>query len=917
MPLVFKQPLILILLILIPAVILWSRKHAFPGLTSSRKIISITLRCIILALLVFSLAGLSIKKSVDEISTIFAIDLSDSITSRGKEQALNFVKDALASMGKKNTAGIVVFGADALVECYPSKNPELGYISSMPKTGLTNIAGALNLGSAMLPLDSRKHLVLLSDGNESLGDTNEAIKLLKLNNIRLSVVTLPSLNKNEVIMMSLKTPSVVRVGERFYATVKVESDVETEGNLQLFQDDEPVKSTVVRIEKGVNEYSFELEAKNNGFRKLKAQVEPRIDYWAENNEAHSITLVEGPPKIMVVEGADGESVNLIRALKSSSLNTTLIKPEDVPSKAASLAEYQAVVLVNVSAEQLGEEKMKAIKSYVRDTGGGLIAIAGDQSFGIGGYIGTPLDDALPVKSEIESRRHLPSVAVVLVVDKSGSMGQCHCSGDNRDTARSFEGGVSKIELAKIAAVGASKVLGKKDYFGVIAVDDRASWVVPLKKYDNKNRIPDMVGSLTASGSQVLEAGVEEAARQLKKNNAQIKHVILLTDGWTGMQGLDPIVRDMKRSGITFSAVAAGGGSSEFLKELAGVGGGRHYPMTTDWDIPKFITKETALISRPYVNQRVFYPKLVNPTQILKSIGDSGIPALKGYIATTPKGRSEITFVSDEGDPILSTWQYGLGTSVAWLSDSKNRWSSNWLSWERFDEFWSSVVRSCMPQKRSDDLIASTRQVGKDVVVSVSFKSDSAKAKSGAAITGKVARPDNSTDSIRLEETSPGKFEGRFEAAQKGTYLVTVSIKNRDGTTSNYTLGHVVSYSSEYRFREPNKALLTRLVSATGGRFLKSPDEAFAEDLPPYYSLREISNYLLLVVFLLFFFDIALRRITISKEDIKAAQAYVSSRWKALVSLPKVATSKPEKEEVISRLEEAKKRASRRWGKPGS
>jgi hypothetical protein len=340
----------------------------------------------------------------------------------------------------------------------------------------------------------------------------------------------------------------------------------------------------------------------------------------------------------------------------------------------------------------------------------------------------------------------------------------------------------------------------------VAVDNVASWVVPLKKYENKAVLDNMVGSLTADGGQVLEAGLEEAAKKLRKNKAQIKHVILLTDGWTGMDGLRPIISDMKRDGITFSTVAAGGGSSHLLEEFAKIGGGRYYPMTSDWDIPKLITKETALISRPYINQRTFYPKLANISPILKSIGDSGVPPLKGYIATTPKSRSEVIFVSDEDDPILATWQYGLGTATTWLSDAKNQWSSNWVAWDRFDEFWSSVVRSCMPQKKSEDLTASVQQSGKDAIVSVTLNRGSAVRKSGADISAKIARPDYSADTIQLEEVSPGKFEGRFEVSQKGTYLVTVSAKNRDGTTSNQMLGHAVSYSSEYRFREPNRAL---------------------------------------------------------------------------------------------------------------
>lgn len=912
MPVVFKEPLFLISLILVPIVGFWMSRHRFPGLPSRRKAVAITLRYLILVLVILALAGTSMRKPAQETSVIFAMDQSDSITSAGKNKSFDFVKQALAHMSSKNTAGIVVFGAESLIERYPSNDNTLGYLGSTPKTELTNIADALHLSTIMFPEDSKKHLVLLSDGNESLGNTGEVLDLLKLGNVRLSTVELPTLDKNEVIVTSLRAPSYVRKGESFSADVKVESDVKTRGQLQLLQDDIPISSTVVAIEKGLNEFSFDMEAESTGFKRIKVLLEPEIDQWPENNEAHAITVVEGPPSVLIVEGVAGEAESLTEVLKNSSLKATVIKPDEMPAKTAGLADYQVAILVNVSAEQMGEERMTALKSFVRDMGGGLVAVGGSQSFGIGGYSDTPLEEALPVKADIEGRRRLPSVAVVLVIDKSGSMGACHCSGENRETAQSFEGGISKVELSKVAVVQASKVLGKKDYFGVVAVDDAARWVVPLKKYADKGKVEDLVGSISADGGQVLEAGLDEAVKSLKKNKAQIKHVIMLTDGWTGMDGLRPIIEKMGRNGITFSSVAAGGGSSDLLQELADVGSGRYYPLTSDWDIPKFITKETALVSRPYINEHLFHPKLASLSPIVKSLGDTGIPPLKGYVTTTPKSRAEVIFISDEDDPVLATWQYGLGTAVAWLSDAKNQWSSEWVQWERYDEFWSSLIRSCMPQKRDSDIIANVQDAGKDALLSVSFKAGSKLQKTAAGITAQVANPDGSSSTVRLEELSQGTFEARFEASQQGVYLITVSVKKRDGSVSSQMLGHAVPYPSEYRFREPNKALLTRLVAATGGSFLTSPAEAFSTKLPPHYSLRDISEYLLLLAFVLFFFDIALRRITLSREDVHAAYAYIGALRGRLASFVGAKKTDIEEDATISRLEEAKKRASKRW-----
>ncbi len=39
--------------------------------------------------------------------------------------------------------------------------------------------------------------------------------------------------------------------------------------------------------------------------------------------------------------------------------------------------------------------MEYLQAYVRDLGGGLVVIGGPQSYGVGGYFETPLEETLP------------------------------------------------------------------------------------------------------------------------------------------------------------------------------------------------------------------------------------------------------------------------------------------------------------------------------------------------------------------------------------------------------------------------------------------------------------------------------------------------------------------------------------------
>ena len=52
---------------------------------------------------------------------------------------------------------------------------------------------------------------------------------------------------------------------------------------------------------------------------------------------------------------------------------------------------------------------------MRDFGVGLVCVGGDQTYAAGGYRGTPLEATLPVSMELDSKKVLPSGAVVLVM----------------------------------------------------------------------------------------------------------------------------------------------------------------------------------------------------------------------------------------------------------------------------------------------------------------------------------------------------------------------------------------------------------------------------------------------------------------------------------------------------------------------
>lgn len=379
--------------------------------------------------------------------------------------------------------------------------------------------------------------------------------------------------------------------------------------------------------------------------------------------------VGGVPRVLLVEGKPGEGQNLKEALAAAEVSAELVAPEAVPADLAGLGDYEAVVLLNVPAQALPVKAVANLPLYVRELGRGLVMIGGDRSYGIGGYSRTPVEEALPVYMDVRNREERPDLALVFVVDKSGSMDSCHCSGPNRQTAQFRQGGTPKVNIAKDAVVQASAVLNERDTVGVVAFDGNAHWVLPVQRGPTGEDIQSALAPVAPEGGTNVRAGLQAAEEALKNVDARIKHVILLTDGWSDGGDNTDIAQRMRDAGITLSVVAAGGGSADYLGQLAAAGNGRFYPVENMEDVPQIFVQETITAVGNYLVEEPFTPRYASPSPILEGL-DAGLPQLYGYNGTTAKETATTVLVGLDDAPLLAQWQYGLGRAVAWTSDAK-------------------------------------------------------------------------------------------------------------------------------------------------------------------------------------------------------------------------------------------------------
>jgi hypothetical protein len=448
-----------------------------------------------------------------------------------------------------------------------------------------------------------------------------------------------------------------------------------------------------------------------------------------------------------------------------------------------------------------------------------------------------------------------------------------------------ESGQPKVDIAKEAIMRAAGALGDQDFLGVVAFDNAARWAVKTQRLVDPSSLENAIGGIPAQGQTNLQTGVEAAYESLLKVDAKRKHIILLTDGWVHQTALLSKAKQMQQDGITVSVVAAGGGSARYLKELAQSGGGSYYPAADILMVPDFFLKETVTAVGRYIIEEQFYPLPGMNSPILANLDPTTLPPLYGYNGTTPKRTARLDLITPQGDPLLATWQYGLGRAAAWTSDVETRWATQWLTWEEFPRFAAQLVSWTLPAPKVEGLIASTRVEENRGVIELEISDQTGKPLNFLYTHATLVGPDLSVLESELAQTEPGHYRADLTLSQPGTYLIRVGVNDGDTSLGQAILGLVVSYSPEYRTSGTDLPFLRELARITGGRELAKPIAAFNHNLDAVTKVSDIWQPLLLIVALLFPLDVAIRRVMLGRSDYQKAADWLKNHlpWQNKIS----------------------------------
>jgi Ca-activated chloride channel homolog len=820
--------------------------------------LALVLRLTMASLLVLALIGVGWPQTVDRQATVFVADVSSSVQD-AQPQLSSFVSQALGVKRPDDAFAVVSTARTAAVEqgltqVVPASPVPLSD-AAVPADG-TDLAAGLRLGANLLPAGYRPRVVLLSDGQETSGNAVSQARLLQARGVEVDVVPLPSASGPEALVDSVAAPGVVHEGERFSIGVHLVSNTATDGTVRVYVNGQQVAEQAVSLERGGTDLAFAAQAPQTGLLDVRATLQANDDTVAQNNEARSVVEVEGPPSVLIVEQRPGEGSVIGAALSSTGMRVETRAVADLPDQIDVLGGYSAVVLADVAAQSLTPAQQTTLRAYVRDLGRGLLAIGGDTSFGQGDYIGTPLDDALPVRSSVRSHQDQGRVALLLVIDTSGSMAD-----------DIYKEGASKLEMAKQAAILSTQQLAPRDQVGVLTFDSSQHWTLPMTSVLGlgPTAVQDRLSPLSADGGTDVFPALSMAFDAIRQTDARYKHVILMSDGMSCCSGDYTGLQDrMRAANVTLSTIAIGGDADQqLLTQLAKGGDGRYYFAEHARDIPRLMTRETELATRGPVVEGAVTPRQVGVDAALTALAAGGLPQLGGYLVTTPKDLADVLLVSDAADPLLARWQYGLGRAVAWTSDLRGRWSDAWIQWPGTAQLFSELVGWTIAPAQGP-LRLSLRADAQTGHITVD---DTQAGATTGQIHVHVAQPGGEPLELDLTPTGPGRYEGNFPLGGAGTYIVRAD-EQRDGASVAAVEGGLpVSYPAEFRQVTADTQRLEQIARAGGGQVLAEPAAAFANDLAPITSPLPLQRILLAIAAVLLPIEIAIRRLRISPADV--------------------------------------------------
>jgi Mg-chelatase subunit ChlD len=822
----------------------------FVGRRGGMRKASIVLHSLLVVLLVVALADPLRPGTAAPPGLLVLVDASASMPAERVQEAWQTALRIASSHGPEHTT-LAAFG----------RNVAVATGSEMPTVdnSASDIAGALRLAGGLLGGSGR--VLLLSDGAATTAGAERVAVELRAAGIAVDTLALPADERPDARVAEIAVPAGLREGQSYRGEVIIVASAAMTATLRFGQEGEPGSEQPIQLRAGRNSIPFSATAGRSGVHRYSAALQV-TDAHVENNALERAVVVGPAPHVLVIERVPEGAARIRDMLEQGGVQSEARRPADLSSTLSELQRFDAIVLQDVPADDLSLDQQATLREYVRATGRGLLALGGTNSYGLGNYKGTPLEDVLPVDMQPPPRRERQSVALLLIVDRSASM----YGADPR---------TSKLEMAKGAAIAATQSLMPGDRVGVLVFDTSTDWIVPFTTIgDGRSlaQIQDDIARLQFGGGTDIYSALAEGLPELMAQTSATaaKHAVLLTDGrsYADDQGYEQLIAAARQAGATLSSIAIGDDAdTDLLKRLAERGAGRYHFAADPQDLPRLTLKETEIAREDPRVEGELQPQPhmladgeAHPT--MRGFVPRRIPNVGGYVGTTLKPTADLILESPDGDTILAGWQYGLGRALAWTSDSGERWADDWQTWADSPTFWTQVLSYTFPDPSTGPLQAriETDALGPRVVAEATDTSGTPLDLADVAV--RLDDPAGTETTVRLKQVAPGRYEARLPDAQMakpGAYRFSAVLQKGEQRLETLA-GWSQPYAAEFAGTGSDPGLLRRVAEASGGTVLTSPEHASAvAQAPPARDPLVLWPWFAGLALLIWLCEIAIRR----------------------------------------------------------
>jgi len=665
-------------------------------------------RLLAVLLLGLGLAQPQREQESDRSHIAFLLDVSASVDPAAATQAVDQIEQAIKNL--KTTSPRTTHSLHAMASTLRQATPaQLRQWLKDWQSGADEAAFrsdsllAEGLLSARLgfPASSAARIVLFSDAVPTGTPAADALDQLRAEGVDVRLQPLDSLRDPEAAVVSWKATSETAFeGEvvRFEASVSANQPMNARVRLThqgvAFAEKEADLRAPSAGGQAIANITFDAPMTTTGPSVWGVEIVPEKDRFSINNHATAVVRVRGRPRVLVLHDPPIEMAAFAEALRTQQFDMDVRTHRGLPTSLTELAAFDAVILSNIPASSLSGAQLQMLRHFVSDLGGGLVMLGSENSYGLGGYHRTQVEEVLPLVSRFEKEKEKPAMALALVIDKSGSM----------DGA--------PIALARQAAKMAVELLSGRDQAAVIGFDSEPQVICDLTSASDMGSIQAAIDSLDAGGGTDLFPGMETAGQMLRRSDAKIKHMIVLSDGQTPEKDFATLTRQLADEAVTVSTIALGDGAArELLAGIAEAGRGRYYETVDPTTVPQIFTRETMQASRNAIQEDLFLPVPNGEHPLLEGFPAlDALPAILGYVMAQARPTAEILLTLENGDPLLAYSRFGLGAGLAYTSDLTEAWGAEWLGSEQGGPFWSRILRAVVRRQESPDLEIHTRPV---------------------------------------------------------------------------------------------------------------------------------------------------------------------------------------------------------------